>query len=64
VKVILYMLCKAIYQWKIDIRELFETYDQDKSGALKIDEFGKMLRKLDENIPADVIEMIFCYFDV
>ena len=34
---------------KISLYQVFEVYDKEKSGELSLDQFSKIIRKLDEN---------------
>jgi len=48
---------------KISLYRTFVAYDADKSGQLGIDEFEKILKRLDGSFTKDEIETIFEYID-
>ncbi len=48
---------------KISLYRTFVAYDADKSGKLGIDEFEKILKRLDGSFTKDEIESIFEFID-
>lgn len=47
----------------LTLYKIFLTYDIDRSGMLSIDEFGKILRRLDTSITEEEVSLVFEFID-
>lgn len=43
----------------LTLYKVFQVYDSDKSGELTIDEFKKVMKKLDSGLTDDELNIIF-----
>lgn len=48
---------------KLTLYKVFTSYDTDKSGAFTLNEFAKVLKKLDESFLDEEIEQVFAVVD-
>lgn len=49
---------------KLTLYQTFSAYDLDKSGKLTIEEFQKIMKRLDETFSNDEIAGVFQFIDV
>jgi len=56
-------LYKILSSKKLTLYKTFNAYDADKSGELTIEEFQKILRRLDNTFTSDEIEAVFEFID-
>ena len=56
-------LYKTLAHKNLTLYKIFLTYDIDRSGMLSIDEFGKILRRLDNSISEEEVSLVFNFID-
>lgn len=56
-------LYKTLTHKNLTLYKIFLTYDIDRSGMLSIDEFGKILRRLDNSITEEEVTLVFNFID-
>ncbi len=56
-------LYKTLTHKNLTLYKIFLTYDADRSGMLTIDEFGKILRRLDSTISEEETNSVFNFID-
>lgn len=54
---------KILSSKKLTLYKTFSAYDTDKSGELTIDEFEKIMKRLDSTFTHDEIVSVFDYLD-
>lgn len=57
-------LYKILSTKKLTLYKTFCAYDTNKSGELTIDEFEKIMKRLDSSFTAEEVQDIFDYIDV
>lgn len=53
----------AIYKYQIGIDQLFKKFDKSGNNKLNLQEFGEMMRKMDNSLTEDEIKLSFKKFD-
>lgn len=56
-------LFKILSSKKLTLYKTFSAYDTDKSGELTIDEFEKIMKRLDNTFTHEEIVAVFDYID-
>ena len=56
-------LYKTLTHKNLTLYKIFLTYDSGRSGMLSIDEFGKILRRLDNSISEEEVSLVFNFID-
>lgn len=57
-------LYKILSSKKLTLYKTFSAYDTDKSGELTIEEFEKIMKRLDNTFTQDEIQSVFEYIDI
>jgi Ca2+-binding EF-hand superfamily protein len=53
----------AIEKYQIDKKELFSRYDKNNADSLSLHEFTRMIKKIDDKLVSEEIELAFKKFD-
>lgn len=56
-------LYKILSSKKLTLYKTFSAYDTDKSGELTIEEFEKIMKRLDNTFNQDEIQAVFEFID-
>ena len=56
-------LNKILENKKLTLYQTFVAYDADKNGELAVDEFAKIMKRLDSSFTGDEVQAIFDFID-
>ena len=57
-------LVRIIVKYELDPAEIFKNFDKSGDGKIDLNEFNKLCRVIDKQLPFDEVKSIFRKFDL